>query len=181
MPSSAADTLEQAKALGANVVMPPMVMENVGTFAYVADPTGAVFALYASAKDVSDWAPPAAATPGMFSWHELASADPDAAWNFYSTLFGWEKTETMDMGDEGTYQMYGKDGETWGGIMRKPQDVPMSSWLYYVTVEDIDSAVARVTSHAGQVVNGPMEVPGGGRIAHCQDPQGAWFALHQSA
>jgi uncharacterized protein len=31
-----------------------------------------------------------------------------------------------------------------------------------------------------QVLNGPMEVPGG-LIAQCLDPQGAMFALHSSA
>jgi hypothetical protein len=30
----------------------------------------------------------------------------------------------------------------------------------------------------GQVAHGPMEVPGGDRIAQCFDPQGAMFALH---
>jgi predicted enzyme related to lactoylglutathione lyase len=29
-------------------------------------------------------------------------------------------------------------------------------------------------------MNGPMDVPGGGRIAQLADPQGAVFALHQS-
>ncbi len=32
----------------------------------------------------------------------------------------------------------------------------------------------------GQVLNGPMEIPGGDRIAQCLDPQGAAFALHQA-
>jgi hypothetical protein len=30
------------------------------------------------------------------------------------------------------------------------------------------------------VLNGPMEVPGGDRVAQCRDPQGAMFALHAS-
>ncbi|MDQ3387969.1 MAG: hypothetical protein M3483_00545 [Gemmatimonadota bacterium] len=33
----------------------------------------------------------------------------------------------------------------------------------------------------GQVLNGPMEVPGGGWIAQCLDPQGSAFAVHQEA
>jgi predicted enzyme related to lactoylglutathione lyase len=35
-----------------------------------------------------------------------------------------------------------------------------------------------VTQLGGQVLNGPMEVPGGDIIAQCMDPQGAAFALH---
>ena len=35
----------------------------------------------------------------------------------------------------------------------------------------------RVKSGGGQVLNGPMQVPGGGWIINGQDPQGAMFAL----
>jgi uncharacterized protein len=35
----------------------------------------------------------------------------------------------------------------------------------------------RVKAGNGQVLNGPIEVPGGRWIAQCTDPQGAIFAL----
>ena len=35
--------------------------------------------------------------------------DLEASTKFYSDLFGWEKTSSMEMGN-GTYQMYGRDG-----------------------------------------------------------------------
>ena len=37
---------DKAKALGAKLYLPPMTMENVGRFAVLADPQGAVFALF---------------------------------------------------------------------------------------------------------------------------------------
>jgi predicted enzyme related to lactoylglutathione lyase len=37
-----------------------------------------------------------------------------------------------------------------------------------------------VKAGGGQVLNGPMDIPGGDRIAQCLDPQGAAFALHQA-
>ena len=40
-------------------------------------------------------------------------------------------------------------------------------WLYYVLVGDLDAALERVRKHHGQVAHGPMEVPGGDRIAQC--------------
>jgi uncharacterized protein len=40
----------KAKQLGATLHLPPMKMENVGTMAVVADPQGAAFALFASAR-----------------------------------------------------------------------------------------------------------------------------------
>ena len=52
-----------------------------------------------------------------------------------------------------------------------------SCWLYYFNVSDIDAAVKRVKAGSGQLLSGPMEVPGGSWIAQCADPQGAMFAL----
>lgn len=48
----------------------------------------------------------------------------------------------------------------------------------YVTVDDVDEKAERVTELGGEILNGPMDVPGGGRIAQCLDPAGAAFALH---
>ena len=61
--------------------------------------------------------------------------------------------------------------------MGLPAGMPVPSWLYYFDVADLDAALERVKAGGGQVVNGPMPVPDGGRVAHCSDPQGAMFAL----
>jgi uncharacterized protein len=52
------------------------------------------------------------------------------------------------------------------------------NWLQYIQVDSADSAAERVKASGGQVLNGPMDVPGGGRIAQCLDPQGGAFAVH---
>ena len=62
-------------------------------------------------------------------------------------------------------------------MFNKPPMVPAPHWLYYVNVADIDAAVDRVKGAAGQVLNGPMQVPGGSWIIQGRDPQGAMFAL----
>ena len=61
-----------AKAGGA-VHVPPTDIPNIGRFAMVADPQGAVFSLF---KPLSDMPPPPAdpATPGTIGWHELMAA-----------------------------------------------------------------------------------------------------------
>ena len=61
--------------------------------------------------------------------------------------------------------------------MTKPPTVPVSCWLYYFNVGDIDAAVKRVKAGSGQLLSGPAEVPGRNWIAQCADPQGAIFAL----
>ncbi len=64
-------------------------------------------------------------------------------------------------------------------MFNKTDDMPgPPSWLYYVSVEDVNAAVGKVKELGGQVPVGPMEVPGGDLIAQCLDPQGACFAVH---
>ena len=50
-------------------------------------------------------------------------------------------------------------------------------WLFYLSVEDLNAALEKTRSLGGVVINGPMVVPGGGRVAQCEDSQGAAFAL----
>lgn len=50
--------------------------------------------------------------------------------------------------------------------------------LYYVTVPDVHAKIDQVKQLGGQVLNGPMDVPGGDIVAQCMDPQGAAFAMH---
>jgi hypothetical protein len=66
----------------------------------------------------------------------------------------------------------------YGGIFNRPAQIPTVNWLSYVRVEDVKSASDTVKKLGGNVMNGPMEVPGGDWIAQCTDPQGAAFALH---
>ncbi len=169
-------TADRAAELGATVLVPPQDIPSVGTFAVLQDPAGAVFAAYRPEGE----APGHDGEPriGEVSWHELMTDNYEGAFDFYSDLFGWEKGEPMDMGDAGIYQIINRGPAPFGGMMNKPEGVPVSSWVYYVRVEDIDSTLERVRSNGGTVLMGPMEVPGGDRVAQCLDPQGACFALH---
>jgi predicted enzyme related to lactoylglutathione lyase len=54
-------------------------------------------------------------------------------------------------------------------------------WGLYFRVANVAEAAARVKAHGGQVLNGPIEVPGGDLIVNGRDPQGASFSLHQKA
>ncbi|MFQ5535996.1 MAG: VOC family protein [Gemmatimonadota bacterium] len=174
-----AATTHRARELGAGVLMGPTEIPEVGTISVLSDPQGAVFAAYQ----------PATTTPGHdgppqvgeFSWHELATTDWEAAWAFYSELFEWAVEHDMDMGPLGTYRLYNRGAHPLGGIFNKPEMMPVPMWLLYARVPDVPSAAERVKAAGGQVINGPMEVPGGDLIAHCLDPQGAMFAIHATA
>ncbi|MGH7563035.1 MAG: VOC family protein [Gemmatimonadota bacterium] len=169
-------TAKKAAKLGGKVVVEPRDIPDVGRFAILHDPQGASIAIYRSEQEN-----PAIGEPqvGLFSWLEIATSDHEAALKFYSELFGWKKTDAVDMGEMGTYQMYNKGDRMLGGMFNKSGDMPgPPAWLYYTRVEDIDETVEKVRAKGGQVMNGPMEVPGGDRIAQCMDPQGAVFAVH---
>jgi predicted enzyme related to lactoylglutathione lyase/NifU-like protein involved in Fe-S cluster formation len=170
-------TAKRCEQLGGKVLTQPMDIPTIGRFAVLADPQGAVFAVFTAL----DQAPGHEGQPtlGDFSWHELATTDYEAAWNFYSELFGWEKDSVMDMGPSGMYLMFKRNGVTLGGMYNKSADMPWpSNWLCYAKVDDVQDRVSTITNNGGQIAVGPMEVPGGDWIVVGTDPQGAAFALH---
>lgn len=169
-------TAREAERLGGRVLRRPDDIPEVGRFAILQDRQGAVFAIYASRNEYN-----ASDMPGLgeFSWHELATSDIESAFDFYESLFGWQKTSAMDMGEMGVYQMFGLDGRVLGGMYRIPPTMPAPPhWLPYALVPDSKKAADVVKRLGGQIVNGPMEVPGGDWIAMGIDPQGAAFAVH---
>jgi uncharacterized protein len=171
--------MADASEMGARTFIGPMSIPDVGKLAVMADPQGAAFAVYNPESDLEDAGPPQS---GQVSWHELITTDHEAAFDFYARLAGWEKTSSFDMGEAGLYQMYGVDGLELGGMYNTAPDMSAPPhWLLYIKVDDIEGASERVKAGGGQVLNGPEEVPGGDRVAHCMDPTGAAFALHAVA
>jgi predicted enzyme related to lactoylglutathione lyase len=160
---------------GGSVHRDIMDVSGVGRIAMVSDPQGASFSLIAPEGEAQTPAAPMSA--GHVGWHELHTSDWEAAFDFYSREFGWAKAEAMDMGPTGTYQIFTAAGENWAGAMFNSDSFGRPAWLFYFVVGDIDAAAERVRSGGGQVMNGPMEVPGSAWIIQCTDPQGAMFAL----
>jgi predicted enzyme related to lactoylglutathione lyase len=150
---------------------------NVGRFAVVADPQGGTFIIFKPNPEPEVLPPPPApGAPGIIGWNELVAGDALSVWPFYAAQFGWTETGDHDMGAMGTYKTFAANG-TFGGMMTRPPFIPYPVWRYYINVEDIDAASARVTGNGGHILNGPMQVPGGSWVINAQDPQGAHFAL----
>ena len=172
-------TVEQAGRLGARTLVRGTDIPNVGRYAVLGDPQGATFAVY---KPSMPGTGSDDAVVGDFSWHELATSDWKAAWEFYRALFGWEHASSFDMGEAGTYWEFRRGGgdRMLGGMFNRTGTDP-AHWLCYVRVTDADRAAALASRHGGKVVNGPMDVPGGDRVAMLADPQGAAFAVHTPA
>ena len=166
-----------AERLGAQVMVPPTTIV-VGTFSVIRDPQGATIALFQAVGPAMGHE--GESEVGEFSWHELMTSDGVAAWAFYRELCGWTGTGAMDMGPDGTYQMFGRNGVELGGIYNKPARVPGApAWLSYVRVASTDRAAAATTRGGGSVASGPMEVPSGNYIAGLRDSHGVSFAVHE--
>jgi predicted enzyme related to lactoylglutathione lyase len=107
--------------------------------------------------------------------NELHTTDWKAGLDFYAKLFGWAKSDALDMGAMGTYLVFNAGGDPIGGMMTSPN--PRPAWLFYFNVDDIDAAHRRVTDASGRVLLPPTQVPGGDWIVQATDPQGAMFAI----
>jgi predicted enzyme related to lactoylglutathione lyase len=171
------DAVSQIERSGGSALSPVIDVPTVGRMRTMKDPQGAVFSVYEPASPPPQ--PESAPEVGDASWHELYTTDAEGALKFYTTLFGWRPTESMDMGPMGKYHMFGRTIPL-GGMMNTPAEMAQMppSWNIYFRVPDVHAAAARVKDNGGQVLNGPMEVPGGDWIISCMDPQGAAFSLH---
>jgi predicted enzyme related to lactoylglutathione lyase len=164
--------------------MPTTTMDKVGTFAVTADPTGAVFAPWKSARPGEDVERTGMPKPFTFSWDELMSTDPAAAGAFYAKVFGWSP-RPVDMGGGMTYTLLDRPGAknfrgeqaSAGGMMKSPQGVPYSFWLAYIQVEDADKISERATRFGAKVTVPPTDIPNVGRFACWMDPQQAAIAV----
>jgi uncharacterized protein len=114
-----------------------------------------------------------------FVWYELMTRDPGAASTFYGELFGWTSRDSGQ--PDLDYRIFECAGARVGGVMEIPADAAAAGmpprWLPYVSVANLDEAVARYGAAGGHVHAPPVSVPGVGRIAMVADPQGALLNL----
>jgi uncharacterized protein len=172
------DAIAKIEKLGGKSLGPLIDVPEVGRMRTMQDAQGAVFAIIEPAP--REDSPEVPAEIGDASWRELHTNDAAAGLTFYSDLFGWRETQAMDMGEAGKYHIFGRQFDL-GGVMKKMKEMAAvpPHWAIYFRVPNVDEAAERVKANGGQVLNGPMDVPGNDRIVNCMDPQGAAFNLHQ--
>ncbi|MEJ2383314.1 MAG: VOC family protein [Xanthomonadales bacterium] len=118
---------------------------------------------------------------GKFVWHDLITDDPAAARRFYGGLFGWS-FEAATHPNGGDYTLIRRDDRYVGGIVElaDPNDADYSRWLGYLSVADVDGALAATRDAGGNAVAGPLDLGEVGRAAVIEDPQGAVVGLLRS-
>lgn len=115
--------------------------------------------------------------PNRFVWHDLMTTDADKSKAFYTALFDWQIDERPMPGGF-TYNMITVGPGPIGGIVEE-KNIPMSHWMPYVAVEDVDQAAAKCKSLGGSVCVPPTDIPDTGRFAVVGDPQGAYFSIYK--
>lgn len=169
----------KAAELGGNVIMGPMDVMDYGRMSVLSDPTGAVFCLWQPKENIGV---ELRDDPGTMCWNELMTADTEKALPFYAGLFGWE-TESMDMGEMGTYTMFNNGGgRPAGGVMPINSEMgPIPAhWLIYFAVAETDASFARALELGAKEIVAPTDLPGAGRFAVIADPVGAVCGIYQS-
>lgn len=174
--TSVDDSVKKAKDLGANPIAGPFDVMEHGRMAVLADPTGAVFALWQANK-----------TPGATAideentlvWTELITDDTKKAGTFYEGLFGWKQEAWPG---EVPYTVFKRGDVMAAGMMGKtpqmPPDVP-NHWMPYFGVADTPATLKKAASLGGTVIVDAMEVPNVGIMGVIRDPQGGHFSIMQ--
>ncbi len=173
--TDADEIVEKTKSLGGTAHTDAFDVFDAGRMAQLADPTGAMFAIWqpnqhVGAKLVNQ--------TGAFCWNELYTTDTEKAGAFYSGLFGWKANE-QDMGEMGTYTIF-MNGERMNAGMLKivEQMGPIPpNWLVYFTVDDCDAAAEKAKSLGATTAVPPMDIQEVGRFSTLMDPQGAAFSV----
>jgi uncharacterized protein len=127
------------------------IRENV-----LRDPLGAVFAVTADVARTSNEPP--------IVCHQLNTTDVARARAFYTEAFGWTEADLANV--------------TFADLAASRRGVH-TAWLFHFRVTDLDATVAKVKAAAG-LVAGVFDLPGGDRLAVCDDPQGAFVAFRSA-
>lgn len=125
-------------------------------------------------------APPRRA--GTVVWADLATTDIEGAIHFYERLLGWHYKESDS--PMGPYVIARVTAGEVGGMMAQPPDATAAgippAWTVVVGADHLETILARVRELGGSVLQPPMSIPGGARIAVLADPAGAVLALMEA-
>ncbi|HEX8769499.1 MAG TPA: VOC family protein [Acidimicrobiales bacterium] len=168
-------TVETAAAKGAQVIVAPMPVGDMGTMAFLSDPGGAAIGIWQPGTHPGFGVVTETGAP---SWFELHTRDYDTAVGFYRDVFHWETNAVSDT-PEFRYTTQVEGDQMLAGVMDAsaylPEGVP-AHWAVYFGVDDTDATLDKIVELGGAIVT-PAEDTPYGRLATASDPTGAQFKL----
>ena len=131
-------------------------------------------------------ATPSASKPGVgdFVWHELRTTDAAAAQDFYTHVVGWRAQSSGDPGGMPYTLLAAGETATAGLMQLSPSMLAEGmrpAWVGFVGVDDVDAYARQLEGAGGKLHRPPMDIPGTGRFASVEDPQGAAFLLFRGS
>lgn len=110
----------------------------------------------------------------------LATSDPAAAEQFYTSLFGWE-AEELSAGEAGTYTMLRRTAHDVAILYRQQPEARAAGapphWTSHISVEDADATAARAAGLGGAAVfREPFDVLDAGCVAASDIAGKTWSA-----
>lgn len=172
--TDADSTVARAVELGGTVVAPPADIGEGGRMGVLADPQGAVFALW---QPIGHAGAQLVNVPGALTWNQLNTSDTEAAIAFYTELFGW----TTEAAEGGAPYWTFRNSENWmnGGVMALPPEMAAPPhWLPYFASGDLEAQLTRVPELGGKALTPILPLPAG-NVFVAQDSQGAIFGLFE--
>lgn len=162
------------RAGGGDVLQPPINIPQRGTVAVIADPLGAILTLLEPLNgDPVD----RVAKPGDWLWNEIWSSDPQATMAFYQSLVPEYSVEHV--GETDGYYYFRSSGAPRVGVMQKPVDRMVDTWMGYVRVSNPAETGSDAKQLGGEVLMPARENPRGGEVAILNDPSGAGFLVQK--
>jgi predicted enzyme related to lactoylglutathione lyase len=164
---------------GASLLGPKWVNPAGLEAAVMRDPGGAVVALAKPPPRGRAGGEPASRLGPEVAWHVLNTADADATRAAYHDLFGWDFGPPVTLEGAGVFHPFswapgGPRVGSVGDIRGRPGVHP--HWSFNLRVASLEPAVEAV-GRGGGLVAAVLTLPSGERVAVCDDPQGAAFAL----
>ncbi len=125
-------------------------------------------------------APGSAASP--FCWLDVKTRDVTGVSAFATAVLGWQVAVPPDSPRRSP--VLSVAGHEIGGVSDLanpgyPEGLP-AHVAYYLAVTDVDRRVDMALARGAELVVGPFDVPGQGRMATLTDPLGAAFSLWQA-
>ncbi|WP_433574802.1 VOC family protein [Nocardia brasiliensis] len=172
-------TCRQIAELGGRVLLAARDLGEFGRIAFVADPFGAIFALWrggpvAGLHVIGEM--------GTLCMAELFTPEPDVSRRFYETIFGLELFATGSAGD--SLPVYGRaDSNELPVLVSPAMALPTGNrarWLVYLGVADLDRFLDEVQGSGGRIIASPA-MRDGRRVAFVGDPNGATLGVVETA
>jgi uncharacterized protein len=169
------ETVARCEQHGGTTVIPGFDVPNIGKFALIQDPQGALIKPFQLHSPIELADVPVA---GHLGWHELLTNDTDGSRQFYQSVFGWSAVEKQ-IPAEGTYTVFRAEEQEVAGCLPFPDGTEApSSWLTYVFADDVESRAEKAESLGAQVYVMPRHIQGIGKFCVLADSNGAAFALY---